>query len=73
MAPAYSEANILSENERRSRIAMKPAMRLPFAPNRFRAYEIEFGAGGQRLARKFLLGYGQDGGVNCRGSGQPAM
>jgi hypothetical protein len=52
---------------------MKPAMRLPFAPNRFRAYEIEFGAGGQRLACKFLLGYGQDGGVNCRGSGQPVM
>jgi hypothetical protein len=48
---------------------MKPAMRLPFAPNRFRAYEIEFGAGGQRLACKFLLGYGQDGGVDCRGSG----
>jgi len=34
---------------------MKPAMRLPFAPNRFRAYEIEFGAGGQRLGCKFLL------------------
>jgi hypothetical protein len=30
-------------------------MSLPFAPNRFRAYEIEFGAGGQRLGCKFLL------------------
>jgi hypothetical protein len=30
-------------------------MALPFAPNRFRAYEIEFGAGGQRLGCKFLL------------------
>ena len=30
-------------------------MILPFAPNRFRAYEIEFGAGGQRLGCKFLL------------------
>jgi len=28
---------------------------LPFAPNRFRAYEIEFGAGGQRLGCKLLL------------------
>jgi hypothetical protein len=30
-------------------------MALPFAPNRFRAYEIEFGAGGQRLGCKFLM------------------
>ena len=30
-------------------------MNLPFAPDRFRAYEIEFGAGGQRLGCKFLL------------------
>ena len=30
-------------------------MSLPFAPKRFRAYEIEFGAGGQRLGCKFLL------------------
>ena len=30
-------------------------MDLPFAPNRFRAYEIEFGAAGQRLGCKFLL------------------
>ena len=30
-------------------------MSLPFAPNRFRAYEIEFGAGGQRLGCKLLL------------------
>jgi len=30
-------------------------MSLPFAPNRFRAYEIEFGAGGQRLGCKVLL------------------
>ena len=30
-------------------------MALPFTPNRFRAYEIEFGAGGQRLGCKFLL------------------
>jgi hypothetical protein len=30
-------------------------MSLPFAPNRFRAYEIEFGAGGQRLGCKFIL------------------
>jgi hypothetical protein len=30
-------------------------MSLPFAPNQFRAYEIEFGAGGQRLGCKFLL------------------
>ena len=30
-------------------------MSLPFAPNRFRAYEIEFGAGGQRLGCKFLV------------------
>ena len=30
-------------------------MSLPFAPNRFRAYQIEFGAGGQRLGCKFLL------------------
>ena len=30
-------------------------MALPFAANRFRAYEIEFGAGGQRLGCKFLL------------------
>ena len=31
------------------------AMSLPFPPNRLRAYEIEFGAGGQRLGCKFLL------------------
>jgi hypothetical protein len=30
-------------------------MTLPFDPRRFRAYEIEFGAGGQRLGCKFLL------------------
>jgi hypothetical protein len=30
-------------------------MRLPFDPKRFRAYEIECGAGGQRLGCKFLL------------------
>lgn len=30
-------------------------MTVPFAPNRFRAYEIEVGAGGQRLGCKFLL------------------
>jgi len=30
-------------------------MSLPFAPNRFRAYEIEFGADGQWLGCKFLL------------------
>jgi hypothetical protein len=30
-------------------------MSLPFGPKRFRAYEIEFGAGGQRLGCKFLL------------------
>jgi hypothetical protein len=30
-------------------------MSLPFAPNRFRAYEIEIGAGGQRLGCKFML------------------
>jgi hypothetical protein len=30
-------------------------MGLPFAPNRFWAYEIEFGAGGQRLGCKLLL------------------
>lgn len=30
-------------------------MGLPFASNRFRAYEIEFGTGGQRLGCKFLL------------------
>ena len=28
---------------------------LPVAPNRIRAYEVEFGAGGQRLGCKFLL------------------
>jgi hypothetical protein len=28
---------------------------LPFDSKRFRAYEIEFGAGGQRLGCKFLL------------------
>jgi hypothetical protein len=28
---------------------------LPFAPNRICAYEIEFGAGGQRLGCKFML------------------
>ena len=31
------------------------AVSLPFSTNRFRAYEIEFGAGGQRLGCKFLL------------------
>jgi hypothetical protein len=30
-------------------------MTLPFDPKRIRAYEIEFGAGGQRLGCKFLL------------------
>jgi len=30
-------------------------MSLTFAPSRFRAYQIEFGAGGQRLGCKFLL------------------
>lgn len=30
-------------------------MSWPFDPKRFRAYEIEFGAGGQRLGCKFLL------------------
>ena len=30
-------------------------MSLPLPANRFRAYEIEFGAGGQRLGCKFLL------------------
>jgi hypothetical protein len=30
-------------------------MSLPLDPKRFRAYEIEFGAGGQRLGCKFLL------------------
>lgn len=30
-------------------------MALRFAPNRFRAYEVEVGAGGQRLGCKFLL------------------
>ena len=30
-------------------------MSLPFDPKRFRAYEIEFGAGGRRLGCKFLL------------------
>ena len=30
-------------------------MSLLFDPKRFRAYEIEFGAGGQRLGCKFLL------------------
>jgi hypothetical protein len=30
-------------------------MNLPFDPKRSRAYEIEFGAGGQRLGCKFLL------------------
>jgi hypothetical protein len=30
-------------------------MNPPFDPKRFRAYEIEFGAGGQRLGCKFLL------------------
>ena len=34
---------------------MMICMTLPFTPNRFRAYEIEFGAGGQRLGCKFLL------------------
>jgi hypothetical protein len=27
----------------------------PFAHNRIRAYEVEFGAGGQRLGCKFML------------------
>ena len=30
-------------------------MNLPFDPKRSRAYQIEFGAGGQRLGCKFLL------------------
>jgi hypothetical protein len=30
-------------------------MNPPFDPKRFRAYEIEFDAGGQRLGCKFLL------------------
>ena len=30
-------------------------MNLPFDPKRFRAYEIESGAGGNRLGCKFLL------------------
>jgi hypothetical protein len=30
-------------------------MALPFHSTHFRAYEIEFGAGGQRLGCKFLL------------------
>jgi len=30
-------------------------MGLPFDSKRYRAYEIEFGAGGQRLGCKFLL------------------
>jgi hypothetical protein len=30
-------------------------MSLPFDPRRIRAYELEFGAGGQRLGCKFLL------------------
>jgi hypothetical protein len=30
-------------------------MTLPFDPKRSRAYEIEFGAGGQRLGSKFML------------------
>jgi hypothetical protein len=30
-------------------------MNLPFDPKRFRAYEIEFGAGENRLGCKFLL------------------
>jgi hypothetical protein len=30
-------------------------MSLPFDSKRYRAYEIEFGAGGQRLGCKFLL------------------
>ena len=30
-------------------------MSLPFDPKRIRAYEIEFGAGGNRLGCKFLL------------------
>jgi hypothetical protein len=30
-------------------------MSLPFSSNRFRAYEIKIGAGGQRLGCKFLL------------------
>jgi hypothetical protein len=30
-------------------------MTLPFDPKRIRAYEIEVGAGGQRLGCKFLL------------------
>jgi hypothetical protein len=31
-------------------------MSLPFDPKRSRAYEIEFGAGGQRMGCKFLSG-----------------
>jgi hypothetical protein len=34
---------------------MMTRMALPFDPKHFRAYEIEFGAGGQRLGCKFLL------------------
>jgi hypothetical protein len=30
-------------------------MSLPFPPGRFRSYELEFGAGGQRLGCKFML------------------
>ena len=30
-------------------------MSLPLDPKRYRAYEIEYGAGGQRLGCKFLL------------------
>jgi len=30
-------------------------MSLPFDPKRYRTYEIEYGAGGQRLGCKFLL------------------
>jgi hypothetical protein len=30
-------------------------MALPFDPKRFRAYEVEFSAGGQRFGCKFLL------------------
>jgi hypothetical protein len=33
-------------------------IRLPYESKRFRAYEIEFGAGGDRLGCKFLLDEG---------------
>lgn len=34
---------------------MMVRMSVPFDSKRFRAYEVEFGAGGQRLGCKFLL------------------